>query len=229
MNRGLRALAGAALATGTLAVAPAVASAQVFDGDCEDDGAGYVPGGVCELVIEVDVLCENDVPMIAYRATGATSATGTSITWVNPGGADVVHTGLPMEGVVRWPGATVDADGNPTDWPGWTRLESGEWVEGDEFDWARSPVEVLVTVNPTASVTVTYPPASAGCAPSGEASSSDVTPASAPLVEQGEVRAELARTGTSAASLAGAAGGLVLGGLVLAAVGRNRRRVHLDD
>uniref|UniRef100_UPI002028B25C peptidase n=1 Tax=Actinotalea sp. C106 TaxID=2908644 RepID=UPI002028B25C len=204
MNRGLRALAGAALAIGTLTVAPAVASAQVLGEGCEDDGAGYVPGGVCELVIEVDVLCENDVPMIAYRASGATSAAGASITWVNPGGADVVQAGLPMEGVVRWPGAVVDADGNPTDWPGWTRLESGEWVEGDEFDWARSPVEVLVTVNPTASVTVTYPPAPAGCAPSGEASSNDATPVSAPLVEQGEVQAqaELARTGTSAASLA---------------------------
>ncbi len=61
-----------------------------------------------------------------------------------------------------WPGAVVDSNGNPLDWPGW-RLVGGQWVQRDEFDWVRPQVNVTFVVNPEQTVAVSYPPSSPQC------------------------------------------------------------------
>ncbi len=85
-------------------------------------------------------ICDGDVPYLQYAVeTTGTTDTTVDITWVNPNGNDVPMNNLPLTGRVLWPGAVVNADGTPADWPGW-RLVNGEWVEGDEFDWVRPTV-----------------------------------------------------------------------------------------
>lgn len=108
-------------------------------------------------------VCDGDVPWLTYSVSfpGATQAT---ITFVNPTGPDYVLTGQPLSGRVLWPGAEIgQATGEPVDWPGWTQLSDGSWIEGDEWDWVRPSVLVRVEVNPTAEATIGYPPASPLC------------------------------------------------------------------
>lgn len=110
-------------------------------------------------------ICDGDVPYLQYEVvpTGTPNETVT-ITWQNPTGDDVVLPDLPLSGRLLWPGAVVDANGDPVDWPGWTKQADGTWVEGDEFDWVRPSVDVLFQVNPEATETVAYPPSSPDCA-----------------------------------------------------------------
>lgn len=131
--------------------------------------------------IELSVLspiCDNDVPYLEYEVDAQNvDGTDVTITFVNPEGDDVVYIDQPLSGRVLWAGAEVDADGNPVDWPGW-RLEDGVWVEGDEFDWVRPSVEVIFEVNPTATVTVDYPPSSPLCNANPPGESPSPTPSS---------------------------------------------------
>ena len=92
------------------------------------------------------------------------SATSVTITFVNPSGPDIVFPNLPLSGKVLWPGAVLNASGEIVDWPGWTLQPDGTWVEGDEFSWTRPTVQILFEVNPSATVTVDYPPATSACA-----------------------------------------------------------------
>jgi hypothetical protein len=120
-----------------------------------------------EPSLDVSVLqpvCDGDVPYLEYKVvpTG-TPNDDVTITWQNPSGPDVVLADLPLEGRVLWPGAEVDADGDPVDWPGWHQEADGTWAEGDEFDWVRPSVDVLFQVNPEATETVSYPPSSPNC------------------------------------------------------------------
>ena len=62
-----------------------------------------------------------------------------------------------------YPGASVDADGNPTDWPGW-RWDGDEWVPDPTDDYLRDGLTVRVEVNPTATGQVSYPPMTSACA-----------------------------------------------------------------
>jgi hypothetical protein len=65
-----------------------------------------------------------------------------------------------MSGAVLWPGA----NDSPPDWPGWI-LQDGVWVAADDgYLWARGTISVRFDVNPSATVTVSYPQASAVCA-----------------------------------------------------------------
>lgn len=66
---------------------------------------------------------------------------------------------------IVYPGATVDAAGNPTDWPGWRfEASTGLWVLDPSDDYLREGLTVTIEVNPTATGTVEYPPATAACA-----------------------------------------------------------------
>jgi hypothetical protein len=114
------------------------------------------------VVNVLEPICDGDVPYLGYSASlpGATSAT---ITFVNPDGDDVVYDDLPLSGRVLWPGAVVGADGEPLDWPGWTEVAPDVWVEGDEFDWVRPSVTVVVEVNPSEMFEIEYPPATPLC------------------------------------------------------------------
>jgi hypothetical protein len=67
--------------------------------------------------------------------------------------------------VFVYPGATVDAAGNATDWPGWRFEQSTQlWVPDDSDAFLRDGIIVSVTVNPSASGIVQYPPSSSACA-----------------------------------------------------------------
>ncbi|GAA5031946.1 cell wall protein [Microbacterium fluvii] len=69
-----------------------------------------------------------------------------------------------LSGRVLWPGASVDASGNPTGWPGWA-YENGAWVEtSDNYAWTRGDVTAVLSVNPTKEVPLAYPPATPECA-----------------------------------------------------------------
>jgi hypothetical protein len=61
-----------------------------------------------------------------------------------------------------YPGASVDAAGNPLDWPGWV-FDGDEWVVDPTDAYLREGLTVVVEVNPTASDTVSYPPATPSC------------------------------------------------------------------
>jgi uncharacterized repeat protein (TIGR01451 family)/gliding motility-associated-like protein len=70
---------------------------------------------------------------------------------------------MPLSGTVLWPGAVVDSNNKPTDWPGWV-LVNGQWIQGnDGFELTRPAVTMQFTLNPTQSVVVNYPAAVAGC------------------------------------------------------------------
>jgi hypothetical protein len=61
-----------------------------------------------------------------------------------------------------YPGAVVDAAGNPLDWPGWI-FDGDEWVVDPTDAFLREGLTVVVEVNPTASAVVSYPPATPAC------------------------------------------------------------------
>ena len=70
-----------------------------------------------------------------------------------------------MSGNVLWPGAEVDTFGNATDWPGWSHGPGG-WYFDPTAPGAtlRDDSHVTVSINPTTTVTASYPPASSACA-----------------------------------------------------------------
>ncbi len=212
------ALAGSFVAVSSATAAPAPAATDGLTA-CEQQDLGYVPSTPCQLVVDSEAQCLKDVPYISYAATvEGSTATTLSITFVNPEGADIVLDDLPLTGKVPWPGATFDGDGNATDWPGWTKLSSGEWVLGDEYSWTRPSIRVLFDVNPIADVTVAYPASTAVCAGPQDTGSTITTvgnpTASTPL---------LSDTGATIAPLLAVAGGLVGVGLLALVVTRRRR------
>jgi hypothetical protein len=171
----------------------------------------------------------------------APEGTTVTITWLNPNGADVVQSGLPMSGRVLWPGAVIDAQtGAPLDWPGWS-LVDGEWVEGDDFDWVRPEVQVVVTADAPISgaslrvadvasaelgepTSIGYPPATPECAADPEVEvleTSDPANPTDPTVEPtvlGEKFSGLPKTGGNslALQLALSLGLLVAGAALIA-------------
>ncbi|WP_407320492.1 LPXTG cell wall anchor domain-containing protein [Isoptericola halotolerans] len=173
MTSGPRARRRALTAVG-LSAAVVLGGASLAVADTEDapgaepspSASGYVEEP--EEGLELDILepiCDGDVPYLRYDAvvTGVEPPPETAtITFVNPSGDDYVLADQPLSGRVLWPGAEVDGAGEPVDWPGWS-LVDGEWVVGDQWDWVRPSVEILVEVNPTVSRTVGYPPSSPDC------------------------------------------------------------------
>jgi hypothetical protein len=191
----------------------------------------------------VTPVCDGDVPYLTYDIEGAAPGATVTIRWINPDGDDVVQTGLPLSGRTLWPGAEVDDEGNPVDWPGWSFVD-GEWVVGDEFDWVRPNVQVVVTVDgPVETLTlgtagfsrlaevgepetIGYPPASPQCVAdpdNGVLETSDpATPEITPSVA-GEKFGALPQTGGSVLGAMGLSLALLLAGLALVAgAGRGR-------
>lgn len=217
-------VAGLVLAATGLAPAATASPVQLAPTDgCErgvDDYGSELP---CELDVTVlTPICDNDVPKLRYVVTPVgTDESTVTLTFVNPGGGDVVYADQPLSGTVLWPGAVVGTDGKGADWPGW-RLENGTWVEGDEFDWVRPSVEVAFEVNPSASAVVAYPPSSPVCLTSPPRSDVLVAGPDAPAAaaERAEV---LSATGSTAGPIALIAGGLVLAGVGGVMAARRRR------
>ncbi|WP_244284147.1 cell wall protein [Agromyces badenianii] len=171
-------------------------------------------------------ICDGDVPYIGYTVDlidPDNVSTGHTATLVLSDGSN--STSIPLgtivngalSGRVLWPGAAVNSDGSPAGWPGWD-LVDGVWVETDgNFAWTRSITSATITVNPSISVPLSYPPSSPNCATSprgsGAVSAADTETLSA--------------TGVSEATFAvafGALGLVVIGGAVLLLTRRLAKR-----
>ena len=64
-----------------------------------------------------------------------------------------------------YPGATIDpVTGEGTDWPGWMKAPDGSWIEDPSDQAFRDGLVVTVEVNPEATGTISYPPATSACA-----------------------------------------------------------------
>lgn len=212
-------LGGALPSNAAVEPSPSVSpSAQVFG--CLQPLDNYGVHQVCQLDVKIlSPVCDNDVPKLRYKVVAVGSPNDkVTITWINPAGDDVVYADLPLEGTVNWPGAVEGPDGKGIDWPGWTQLSDGTWVEGDQYDWVRPNVNVLFQVNPEATMTVAYPPSTPSCNtnPPGDESA---------VLADNPQTAVLSATGTDAGPLVMLGAGLVVvGALVVALVAIARRR-----
>ncbi len=113
------------------------------------------------LTSTLDAFCDNDTPWLAYDIVAPGLSDEATITF-SEGADSAVYTVAVGSGQVLWPGAEIDAAGNPIDWPGWDQDADGVWFDNPDnpFSWAQEEVEVTVEVNPTVGpVTMTYPPA----------------------------------------------------------------------
>ena len=125
----------------------------------------HPPPQVCQFAVStLAPVCNNDVPYLTYNVAPSAPGSAVTITWINPGGADVVYADQGLSGAVLWPGAVPGSGGKGIDWPGWKQLPDGTWVEGDEFNWVRPSVQVqFQSGDAEATVTVAYPPSTPTC------------------------------------------------------------------
>ena len=109
----------------------------------------------------LDPVCIDDFPFISYEVSGDVEPGETATVTVTDINGTVVTVleDQPLSGQVLWPGASVD----PPDWPGWI-LEDGVWVVDPTDEVLREDLTITVEVNPTATETVAYPPATSQCA-----------------------------------------------------------------
>jgi len=171
-------LLGTVTAAGGLTVAfAAAATTTTLEVDLADN-VDTVASPVKALAVVAEPFCERDVPKLRVTSTAVgfapTPLQTATVVWRKSTG-EVVRTdaGLPLTGaVLLWPGAVVDANGQPLDWPGWD-LVNGDWVQID--DGLRPTMTVEVSVNPTTSAVVSYPPATPTCSANPPAALSNAT------------------------------------------------------
>lgn len=121
------------------------------------------------LFSEVTSVCIGDVPYVQYKVTPNFLA-GTNpvtLTWLNTDKSVVTAQGVQANqsstATILWPGAVVDANNKPVDWPGWI-IQNGVWVQGnDGFEKTRPTAYLVFSVNPTDTIQLSYPPASPAC------------------------------------------------------------------
>jgi hypothetical protein len=120
-----------------------------------------------------------------------------------------------------YPGASVDAAGNATDWPGWKLAPNGNWIEDPSDAHLRDGLTVRIEVNPTAEAKVSYPPATSTCAnPNNTPSTTTSTSSTPPLA------VTLPSTGTNVPSALSIVGCSLLAVGVLLAIAAVRRPVR---
>jgi hypothetical protein len=114
-------------------------------------------------------VCLRDAPYIDVTFGSQPEFNGmvATVTFIDlDGNVVATHTTTYQAGTtVRfvYPGASVDANGNPIDWPGWV-FDGDEWVRDPSDARLRDGLTVVVEVNPTATGSVAYPPATPACA-----------------------------------------------------------------
>lgn len=150
----------------------AIAGATVFVPQAAvADSIDYPPPPPPTLQLTASASCVGDVPMLSYTATVDGQATGTTATvtiqeTTTGGRTYEVGSGLPLSGSFPWPGYSA----TPEAWPGWSQ-SGGVWTDGGDdvnLGWTRDAF-LVVEVNPTATVAIQYPAATAACMPtSGE-------------------------------------------------------------
>uniref|UniRef100_UPI0034D95C45 T9SS type B sorting domain-containing protein n=1 Tax=Flavobacterium anhuiense TaxID=459526 RepID=UPI0034D95C45 len=119
-----------------------------------------------KMTVVANSYCSNNVPYVNYTVTPDNFTTNNLLTvkWIDSNNNVVAtQTNLPLSGNILWPGAEIDSKQNGTDWPGWI-LNNGIWAEGaDGFEATRNGVKIQFSLNPTATVSVAYPPATPDC------------------------------------------------------------------
>ena len=122
------------------------------------------------FVSAVGSTCQKDVPVIVIKMGDRADLNGRvgTLTFIDLNGKVIDVRPITYEaGGTRtelYPGAAVDANGNATDWPGWMQNAFGFWIEDPSDALWRQGLTLVVSVNPTASTSVSYPPASSACA-----------------------------------------------------------------
>jgi hypothetical protein len=133
---------------------------------------------VLEIASAVD-LCLNDTPYVDYvvqnvpatpRAPEGPAGTGITVRWIaiEDGSNDVIEeiTNAPLSDRLLWPGAVLDANGDPIDWPGWDFIPGVGWVEVPTN--LRPTMLLEFEANNVVSQVVNYPPATPTCSPNPE-------------------------------------------------------------
>jgi gliding motility-associated-like protein len=119
-----------------------------------------------EMTVTAESYCSDNTAYVKYKVTADnfTPSGLVTINWIDSANNIVAtQNNMPLDGTVLWPGAVVDSNNKPIDWPGWV-LVNGQWTEGnDGFELTRPAVTMQFTLNPTKSVLVNYPSAAAGC------------------------------------------------------------------
>lgn len=118
----------------------------------------------------VTPVCQKDAPWIDVTLHGDSVLNGHAgtLSFVDVNGVTVAthpitfNSGETLRFI--YPGASVDAAGNPTDWPGWV-FEHGAWVVDPTDAYLKEGLTVIVEVNPTASASVSYPQPTEACGP----------------------------------------------------------------
>ncbi|MDR6904698.1 putative repeat protein (TIGR01451 family) [Agromyces sp. 3263] len=130
-------------------------------------------------------------------------------------------SGQPISDQKLWPGAEVDAAGNPIDWPGWTLLADGTWVldPSAPFYDLRSEAVVEIRINPSNDAVAVYPPPTPNC---NAAPPSNTPPTVVPASTSSSA---LPGTGFETGGFLAAALGLLVAGGVGLAAARSRRRM----
>lgn len=153
--------------------------------------------------------CAGDVPWIHFNVTlvdpdGQVSDQSATLFMTDGANSHTVAlgnlSGNHLEGRVLWPGASEGGG-----WPGWEQV-NGTWTQtSGNFAWTKGNITAEIRMNPSLTVPLSYPPASAQCA----------QPASMalPLTDEGG----LAATGGAVPMLAIGVGGaaVLLGGGLL--------------
>ncbi|MGN7808617.1 Ig-like domain-containing protein, partial [Flavobacterium sp. 22659] len=119
-----------------------------------------------KMTVTASSYCSDNAPYVQYnvKADNFTPKGLVTITWIDSANNVVAtQTNMPLSGNVLWPGAVLDSNNKPIDWPGWI-LVNGQWIEGnDGFQLTRPAVTMQFSLNPTESITVNYPAAVSGC------------------------------------------------------------------
>jgi uncharacterized repeat protein (TIGR01451 family) len=122
-----------------------------------------------DVIIDLlTAVCIRNTPFVDYDVTTVEgNPVDVDITWIkNNGSNEVVETLLdqPLAGTLLWPGAAVNMMGDPIAWPGWSCDANGEnCVQVN--DGLVPTMQLQFDINPTVTSIVSYPPATANCAP----------------------------------------------------------------
>jgi hypothetical protein len=128
-------------------------------------------------------VCIKDAPYIKIVFGNQPQYNGKTATITLHQGANVIetHTATYQANETLtfiWPGATAAPDGSGLTWPGWITNPDGTYSPDPSTQFLRDPMQVTVEVNPEATGTVTYPPATSACAnPPTTTGTPDTTPA----------------------------------------------------
>ena len=232
---------GLLVALAATLMSPMAASAQP-----PDDGGYYVTTTAPQPSLDVSAFspeCIGDAPFIRYSIVprGFTPISTQATLEIRDRNGNLIETQVvdSFSGTIVWPGATVDANGNATDWPGWKLADDGVSFIPDPSDaFLREGLTIDVTVEGiTATATVSYPPSTSPCAnPSNGTPSATTVPGGTPPTTEcvpGQDNdanpaddCELASTGRGPGNAAILAAAALLAGLLFLPAARRRR--HTD-